>query len=210
MAVDVSASENALRVFLSDGREISVPLNWFPRLVAGTPRQRRRWELIGRGVGIHWEDLDEDISVESLLTPEKMVWFREPDPSTNRFLSKATKARLSRVLQDQAKSGKQRRFAPLVKSVGFTEAALKVALADGRKICLPLDSLPGLRDASPRQLRDWGLIARGVGIYWKELDEDVLVEDLLTPGMSHAKRTRNAARVRDSSTRPTHSTSVRR
>jgi len=65
--VDVVFSENAFRVALDDGRELSVPLAWFPRLFHGKPDQRSRWELIGRGEGIHWPDLDEDISVAGLL-----------------------------------------------------------------------------------------------------------------------------------------------
>jgi hypothetical protein len=56
-----------IHVCLSDGREISAPLEWFPRLYHATDEQRQRWELIGRGVGIHWEEIDEDISVAGLL-----------------------------------------------------------------------------------------------------------------------------------------------
>ena len=67
LAVDVRFSENALRVNLSDGREISVPLEWFPRLRKATPAQRSNWRLIAHGVGIHWEDIDEDIAVTTLL-----------------------------------------------------------------------------------------------------------------------------------------------
>jgi Protein of unknown function (DUF2442) len=67
-AVDVSFTRDALVVTLSDGRVVSAPLEWFPRLLRATPKQRRNWRLIGRGIGIHWEDLDEDISVRSLLT----------------------------------------------------------------------------------------------------------------------------------------------
>lgn len=67
LAVDVSCTEALLRVALADGREISVPLAWSPRLLAATPEERRQWRLIGGGVGIHWESIDEDISVESLL-----------------------------------------------------------------------------------------------------------------------------------------------
>lgn len=66
-AVDVSFTDSALRVLLADGREISVPLAWSPRLLAATPEQRNRWRLVGGGVGIHWEAVDEDISVENLL-----------------------------------------------------------------------------------------------------------------------------------------------
>lgn len=56
-----------IHVCLLDGREISAPLTWFPRLHHATDEQRRQWELIGRGVGIHWESIDEDISVAGLL-----------------------------------------------------------------------------------------------------------------------------------------------
>jgi hypothetical protein len=63
----VSVSEDSLSVELSDGRSVSVPLAWFPRLLHGTPAERDEWRLIGKGEGIHWEALDEDISIESLL-----------------------------------------------------------------------------------------------------------------------------------------------
>jgi hypothetical protein len=67
VAQGVAASDEALVVDLADGRTITVPLSWFPRLAHGTTAERANWRLIGRGVGIHWPDLDEDISVESLL-----------------------------------------------------------------------------------------------------------------------------------------------
>jgi hypothetical protein len=67
VAQSVTASYEALIVDLADGRTITVPLAWFPRLAHGTPVERATWCLIGGGVGIHWPDLDEDISVESLL-----------------------------------------------------------------------------------------------------------------------------------------------
>jgi len=56
-----------LRVQLSDGREISAPIKWFPSLRDASSAQRANWRAIGRGIGIHWPDLDEDISIESLL-----------------------------------------------------------------------------------------------------------------------------------------------
>ena len=77
LAVDVSCSNHSLRVVLADGRTISVPLAWFPRLLDATPKQRRMWELIGGGIGIHWEAINEDISVESFLQPENFM--RLPD-----------------------------------------------------------------------------------------------------------------------------------
>ena len=67
LAVDVTFTNSSLRVLLADGREISVPLAWSPRLSAATSEQRTQWRLVGGGVGIHWEAVDEDISVESLL-----------------------------------------------------------------------------------------------------------------------------------------------
>ncbi|MDM8006873.1 MAG: DUF2442 domain-containing protein [Phycisphaerae bacterium] len=67
LAVGVSFTKDTLRVALADGREIAVPLEWSPRLRRATPKQRKNWRLIGGGVGIHWEDVDEDLSVESLL-----------------------------------------------------------------------------------------------------------------------------------------------
>ena len=66
-AVDVTTDESSLRVVLADGREMTVPLEWFPRLRDATPEQRANWRLIGRGRGIHWADVDEDISVAGLL-----------------------------------------------------------------------------------------------------------------------------------------------
>ena len=61
------ASDLTLRIVLSDGRELSAPLAWFPRLRDATPAQRRNWEPIGRGHGLHWPDVDEDISVRALM-----------------------------------------------------------------------------------------------------------------------------------------------
>jgi Protein of unknown function (DUF2442) len=66
-AVDVTVLDDRLVVILADGRELAAPLAWFPRLLEATPEQRRNWRFIGRGQGIHWSDVDEDISVASLL-----------------------------------------------------------------------------------------------------------------------------------------------
>jgi hypothetical protein len=66
-AESVAVSEDTLTVELTDGRSISVPISWYPRLVHGTPKERSNWDLLGGGVGIHWPDLDEDISVQGLL-----------------------------------------------------------------------------------------------------------------------------------------------
>jgi len=66
-AQNVQVIDEALIVDLSDGRTVSVPLAWFPRLLHGTPEERSKWRLIGDGEGIHWLALDEDISVENLI-----------------------------------------------------------------------------------------------------------------------------------------------
>jgi hypothetical protein len=66
-AMDVRVTEDDLTVDLVDGRTIAVPLAWFPRLCHGTAAERNQWRLTGRGHGIHWPDLDEDISVANLL-----------------------------------------------------------------------------------------------------------------------------------------------
>ena len=67
LARNVTVSDEALTADLADGRTIVVPLAWFPRLLHGTPAQRANWRLIGGGAGVHWPDLDEDISADGLL-----------------------------------------------------------------------------------------------------------------------------------------------
>ncbi len=64
---DVEVSEDMLCVHLMDGRRISVPLVWYPRLLNATEAQRKNWRIIGGGYGIHWEEVDEDLSTEGLL-----------------------------------------------------------------------------------------------------------------------------------------------
>ncbi len=66
-ASDVSVANDEIAVDLLDGRRIIVPLIWYPRLVQGTAKERNNWRLIGQGEGIHWPELDEDISVQNLL-----------------------------------------------------------------------------------------------------------------------------------------------
>ena len=67
MASEVWFDANVLHIRLLDGREISVPLEWFPRLRDASDAQKKKWRLIGKGIGVHWEDIDEDISIASLL-----------------------------------------------------------------------------------------------------------------------------------------------
>ena len=66
-AVRARVLNEAVVVDLRDGRTVTAPLTWYPRLVHGTARERRNWRLVGGGMGIHWPDLDEDLSVEGLL-----------------------------------------------------------------------------------------------------------------------------------------------
>jgi hypothetical protein len=65
--VDVSVSEDDLSVLLADGRRVIVPLAWFPRLLHATAEQRAGWRIIGDGQGVHWPEIDEDLSVAGLL-----------------------------------------------------------------------------------------------------------------------------------------------
>ncbi|HEX6309691.1 MAG TPA: DUF2442 domain-containing protein, partial [Longimicrobiales bacterium] len=75
-AVDVVTANDGFEVRLDDGRRLWVPYSWFPRLESATPAQRAHWEIIGSGVGIHWPDIDEDLSVAGLLRG-----IRAPDSS---------------------------------------------------------------------------------------------------------------------------------
>jgi hypothetical protein len=65
--IEVACTEDKLTVDLADGRSISVPLAWYPRLLHATPLERDNWEIAGAGFGIYWPDIDEDLSVEGLL-----------------------------------------------------------------------------------------------------------------------------------------------
>ena len=65
--VDVSFSDDSIRVDLADGRAILAPLAWYPRLLEASPADRENWEVAGGGFGIHWPNIDEDLSVEGLL-----------------------------------------------------------------------------------------------------------------------------------------------
>ncbi len=100
LTIDVSVSEaegvevtdDTLTAELADGRSISVPLGWYPRLAHATPDERRNWRLIGGGEGVHWPDLDEDISVEGLLAGRPSG---ESQASLKRWLEKRTDGRRS-------------------------------------------------------------------------------------------------------------------
>jgi len=100
LAVDVWCSREALCVTLSDGRVVSVPLVWFPRLVAASSQERSAWELIGGGIGIHWEAIDEDISVASLLRAENFRRMPDKDlayqsPSDSKYAAEPSRSQPS-------------------------------------------------------------------------------------------------------------------
>jgi len=101
-AENVTVTKDTLSVDLSDGRTISVPLAWFPRLLHATQEERNNWRLIGRGHGVHWEDIDEDISVDGLLagrpSGESQASFKKwlqgrPAPLTKRSRGRAPRGR---------------------------------------------------------------------------------------------------------------------
>jgi hypothetical protein len=83
--VDVTVTDDSLTVDLADGRTVLVPVEWYPRLARGTPQEQINWRLIGRGAGIHWPDLDEDISLENLLLGQPSG---ESQKSLQRWLAK--------------------------------------------------------------------------------------------------------------------------
>jgi hypothetical protein len=87
-AVRVSITEETLSVEMDDGRSLSVPLEWYPRLVHASAAERSNWRIIGRGQGIHWEDLDEDISLAGLLAG---LPSSESPTSFNKWLSRRKK-----------------------------------------------------------------------------------------------------------------------
>jgi hypothetical protein len=102
-ALRVTTTEDSLAVDLSDGRTVSVPLVWYPRLVHGSPRERNNWRLIAGGEGIRWPDLDEDLSVESIVMGRASG---ESQASLKRWLeSREAAARQHRV--PRSKSNRQ-------------------------------------------------------------------------------------------------------
>src|SRR2546430_2228608 len=82
-ATYVVADGETLTVRLVDGCVVSTPLSWYPRLQHGTPAERNNWRLVGRGIGVHWPDLDEDLSVEGMLAGRASM---ESKASFNKWL----------------------------------------------------------------------------------------------------------------------------
>lgn len=100
LAECLKVNEDTLSVDLSDGRTILVPLAWFPRLAHATAEERKNWRLIGKGHGIHWDDLDEDISVEGLLAGRPSS---ESQDSFKRWLGKRESLASRRTAQRATK-----------------------------------------------------------------------------------------------------------
>lgn len=87
-AIGVSVSEDAFSVELADGRTLAVPVSWYPRLVHASEAERANWRLNGNGSGIHWPDIEEDVSIEGLLAGRPS---QEAQKSLNRWLSERRK-----------------------------------------------------------------------------------------------------------------------
>lgn len=108
-AVNVKVSRQALAVDLADGRTLVIPIAWYPRLHHGTPGERAHWRLIGGGEGIHWPDLDEDISIDGLLAglpsgetqASLKRWLAQRESARGKALPRASGAGLVR---DQART----------------------------------------------------------------------------------------------------------
>ena len=103
-AVDVKVTDDELTVQLEDARTLAVPLVWYPRLFHGSKRERARWRLIGRGVGIHWPSLDEDISVEGLLAGWRSG---ESQDSLKRWFEGRTTGRPNKRIQPTARKARR-------------------------------------------------------------------------------------------------------
>jgi uncharacterized protein DUF2442 len=100
---NVVVSDDTLTVDLSDGRSISVPLAWYPRLSHTSLAERKHWRLIGRGVGIHWNDIDEDISVEGLISGKASG---ESQASFSKWLTKRSTRKTTRSTKTRGKASR--------------------------------------------------------------------------------------------------------
>jgi len=103
LAHKVRVTADELVVELVDGRTVSVPVQWYPRLAHGSPTERQNWQIIGRGVGIHWPDLDEDIAVEDLLAGRPSG---ESQPSFQRWLQ-SRELLANKTLQPTSRVGRK-------------------------------------------------------------------------------------------------------
>ena len=125
----VNVTEEALIVDLSDGRSVSVPLAWYPRLMYGTLEERNHWKLISKGQGIHWIDLDEDISVENIIFGQPSG---ESQRSLKQWLETYTQSKADRSITQYTTSTDQPQKA-LLKEARFRYDLNKISTdADGR------------------------------------------------------------------------------
>lgn len=100
-AENVTITDHTLSVELRDGRTISVPLAWFPRLLHATTEEQNQWRLLGKGHGIRWEDIDEDISIEGLLTGK-------PSGESQASFKKWLESRAAHLTRRSRRGGKSR------------------------------------------------------------------------------------------------------
>lgn len=109
LARGVKITADDLTVFLADGRSVSAPLVWFPRLLHATAKQRRNWEILGDGEGIHWRDLDEDLSVAGLLRGAPAAALEQREGAAIGLRRKTTRkiARVRKVKARRAPLGSQ-------------------------------------------------------------------------------------------------------
>jgi hypothetical protein len=98
----VTLTEDSLVVDLMDGRTVSAPLTWYPRLLRGTPGERANWRLVGSGEGVHWPELDEDLSIESLISGR-------PSGESQASLKRWPETRKARTRRTQLTKAKARR-----------------------------------------------------------------------------------------------------
>jgi hypothetical protein len=103
-AIDVEVTQDELTVELEDGRTLAVPLVWYPRLLHASKEERSRWRLIGRGVGIHWPSVDEDISIEGLLAGRPS---NESQDSLKRWLESRGAVRPNKRIQPTARRARR-------------------------------------------------------------------------------------------------------
>ena len=140
-AQHIEVTEDTLGVELADGRTASVPLTWYPRLLHGSPEERNNWRLIGNGEGIHWPDLDEDISVENIL-----LWqpSQESQASFKRWLQARTK---------QPSAGQSRRFFNCSTHIGVSRSAEVVSRSRQVGETQPFSSAKQQHNHHPRKIR---------------------------------------------------------
>lgn len=101
-AIGLSVNDESLTVELNDGRTISVPLAWYPRLLHSSPSERSHWRLVGRGQSIHWDDLDEDVSIDNLLSGSHSG---ESQASLKRWLDSRVKKQRNPASRSKLRTG---------------------------------------------------------------------------------------------------------